>query len=420
MSILYQLLVTISQGLLPIAGLFFAKIRLFQTGRKEVFKKLKQGLDPAKKTLWLHAASLGEYEQGVPVLEALRASYPQHQILLTFFSPSGYTLRNKSPLAHCVTYLPLDSLKNAMKFIAIVKPVAAFFVKYEVWPNYLLALDQAQVPSILFSGIFRPNQIYFKWYGGFMKTSLKRFSKIYVQDVASLELLLKEGITTVALSGDTRFDRVHALSKNPKPLPTKAAAIITAFINVKPCLVGGSVWPEDLEVLATAFEKNKERIKFILAPHKIDVKHLAVLLNKMPTTLQEKTVILSKTNALEASKASILIIDAIGILNRIYPLAQIAYVGGGFKTGLHNTLEAAVFGIPLAIGPEYHKFKEATDLVALGGISVIHKPADADIFLAKATENSYRSTVKEIQQSYIHAHLGGTKKIMKAMNDFDI
>jgi len=385
-----------------------------------VFKQLKLGLDPAKKTLWLHAASLGEYEQGVPVLEALRASYPHHQILLTFFSPSGYTLKNKSPLAHCVVYLPLDSLKNAMKFVSIAKPVAAFFVKYEVWPNYLLALDQAQVPSILFSGIFRPSQIYFRWYGGFMKTSLRRFSKIFVQDAASLELLSKEGIRSVALTGDTRFDRVYALSKNPKPLPTKISDIITAFINDKPCLVGGSVWPEDLEVLGGAFEENTKRIKFILAPHKIDVKHLATLLASMPSALQGKTVILSKTNALKASGASILIVDAIGLLNSIYPLAQIAYVGGGFKTGLHNTLEAAVFSIPLAIGPEYSKFKEAADLVALGGISVLIKPTDANAFLAKAMEDSHKNVVKEIQREYIKKQLGSTDKIMESMNDFDI
>ena len=210
MSILYQFIVTLSQGILPIAALFSSKIKKFHSGRKEVFKQLKKELDPRKKTLWLHAASLGEYEQGVPVLEALRQAYPKHQILVSFFSPSGYEIRKNSTLADCVCYLPIDSFKNARRFIRQINPSLALFVKYEVWPNYMLALQEAAVPSILFSGIFRPSQIYFKWYGGLMRESLQGFSKILVQDSDSIKALAGIGISNTALTGDTRFDRVHS------------------------------------------------------------------------------------------------------------------------------------------------------------------------------------------------------------------
>jgi len=409
---LYNLLVTLGQGILPIAALFSPKIRRFVTGRKAVFKTLTSQLDSSKKTIWMHAASLGEYEQGVPVLEAVRSRYPEHQIVLSFFSPSGYDVRKNTPLADSVVYLPIDSLRNAMQFVKVLKPSLAIFVKYEVWPNYMTALQQAEIPSILIAAIFRPNHIYFKWHGRFMRKSLHKFSHIFVQDSSSQALVKDSGYAQVSVAGDTRFDRVSRLSEQSEALPKEIQGILTAFSSEKPLFVGGSVWPEDMSILGVALEKTAHNIKFVLAPHKVDKASLETLLQVLPIQLQKQSVWLSQTNPQEASEASVLIVDRIGILNQVYPLAQMAYVGGGFKTGLHNTLEAAVYGIPLAIGPNFNKFKEAKDLVALGGIQVINTTENATQFLELAVEKPYIEQIKGIQTSYISAQLGATSKIM--------
>ena len=409
---MYNLLITLGQGILPIAALFSPKLRLFVKGQKEVFKTLSSELNPTKKTIWMHAASLGEYEQGVPVLEEIRQCYPEHQIVLSFFSPSGYEVRKNTPLADTVVYLPIDSLRNAMQFIKVLKPSLAIFVKYEVWPNYMTALQLAEIPSLLISAVFRPSQIYFKWYGGLMRDSLHKFSHIFVQDSGSLKLIKDSGYEHVSLAGDTRFDRVSRLSKHLESLPKEIQEILTAFTSSKPLFVGGSVWPEDVRVLGTALEKTAHSIKFVLAPHKVDKASVETLLKMLPIKLQNQIVWLSKTKPQQASKASVLVLDSMGILNQIYPLAQMAYIGGGFKTGLHNTLEAAVYGIPLAIGPKYRKFKEAKDLVALGGIQVINTTENAAHFLELALDKQHIQQIKQIQQDYISKEIGACDKIM--------
>ena len=409
---MYNLLITLGQGILPIAALFSPKLRLFVKGQKEVFKTLSSELNPTKKTIWMHAASLGEYEQGVPVLEEIRQCYPEHQIVLSFFSPSGYEVRKNTPLADTVVYLPIDSLRNAMQFIKVLKPSLALFVKYEVWPNYMTALQLAEIPSLLISAVFRPSQIYFKWYGGLMRNSLHKFSHIFVQDSGSLKLIKDSGYEHVSLAGDTRFDRVSRLSKHLESLPKEIQEILTAFTSSKPLFVGGSVWPEDVRVLGAALEKTAHSIKFVLAPHKVDKASVETLLKMLPIKLQNQIVWLSKTKPQQASKASVLVLDSMGILNQIYPLAQMAYIGGGFKTGLHNTLEAAVYGIPLAIGPKYRKFKEAKDLVALGGIQVINTTENAAHFLELALDKQHIQQIKQIQQDYISKEIGACDKIM--------
>ena len=409
---MYNLLITLGQGILPIAALFSPKLRLFVKGQKEVFKTLSSELNPTKKTIWMHAASLGEYEQGVPVLEEIRQCYPEHQIVLSFFSPSGYEVRKNTPLADTVVYLPIDSLRNAMQFIKVLKPSLAIFVKYEVWPNYMTALQLAEIPSLLISAVFRPSQIYFKWYGGLMRDSLHKFSHIFVQDSGSLKLIKDSGYEHVSLAGDSRFDRVSRLSKHLESLPKEIQEILTAFTSSKPLFVGGSVWPEDVRVLGTALEKTAHSIKFVLAPHKVDKASVETLLKMLPIKLQNQIVWLSKTKPQQASKASVLVLDSMGILNQIYPLAQMAYIGGGFKTGLHNTLEAAVYGIPLAIGPKYRKFKEAKDLVALGGIQVINTTENAAHFLELALDKQHIQQIKQIQQDYISKEIGACDKIM--------
>ena len=409
---MYNLLITLGQGILPIAALFSPKLRLFVKGQKEVFKTLSSELNPTKKTIWMHAASLGEYEQGVPVLEEIRQCYPEHQIVLSFFSPSGYEVRKNTPLADTVVYLPIDSLRNAMQFIKVLKPSLAIFVKYEVWPNYMTALQLAEIPSLLISAVFRPSQIYFKWYGGLMRDSLHKFSHIFVQDSGSLKLIKDSGYEHVSLAGDSRFDRVSRLSKHLESLPKEIQEILTAFTSSKPLFVGGSVWPEDVCVLGAALEKTAHSIKFVLAPHKVDKASVETLLKMLPIKLQNQIVWLSKTKPQQASKASVLVLDSMGILNQIYPLAQMAYIGGGFKTGLHNTLEAAVYGIPLAIGPKYRKFKEAKDLVALGGIQVINTTENAAHFLELALDKQHIQQIKQIQQDYISKEIGACDKIM--------
>ena len=409
---MYNLLITLGQGILPIAALFSPKLRLFVKGQKEVFKTLSSELNPTKKTIWMHAASLGEYEQGVPVLEEIRQCYPEHQIVLSFFSPSGYEVRKNTPLADTVVYLPIDSLRNAMQFIKVLKPSLAIFVKYEVWPNYMTALQLAEIPSLLISAVFRPSQIYFKWYGGLMRNSLHKFSHIFVQDSGSLKLIKDSGYEHVSLAGDSRFDRVSRLSKHLESLPKEIQEILTAFTSSKPLFVGGSVWPEDVRVLGAALEKTAHSIKFVLAPHKVDKASVETLLKMLPIKLQNQIVWLSKTKPQQASKASVLVLDSMGILNQIYPLAQMAYIGGGFKTGLHNTLEAAVYGIPLAIGPKYRKFKEAKDLVALGGIQVINTTENAAHFLELALDKQHIQQIKQIQQDYISKEIGACDKIM--------
>jgi 3-deoxy-D-manno-octulosonic-acid transferase len=245
-----------------------------------------------------------------------------------------------------------------------------------------------------------------------MRKSLHKFSHIFVQDSSSLALVKDSGYAQVSVAGDTRFDRVSRLSKHTEALPKEIQGILTAFSAEKPLFVGGSVWPEDMSILGMAFEKTTHNIKFVLAPHKVDKASLETLLQALPIQLQKQSVWLSKTNPQEASKASVLIVDRIGILNQVYPLAQMAYVGGGFKTGLHNTLEAAVYGIPLAIGPNFNKFKEAKDLVAHGGIQVINTTENATQFLELAVEKPYIEQIKGIQTSYISAQLGATSKIM--------
>ena len=321
-------------------------------------------------------------------------------------------MRKNTPLADTVVYLPIDSLRNAMQFIKVLKPSLAIFVKYEVWPNYMTALQLAEIPSLLISAVFRPSQIYFKWYGGLMRDSLHKFSHIFVQDSGSLKLIKDSGYEHVSLAGDSRFDRVSRLSKHLESLPKEIQEILTAFTSSKPLFVGGSVWPEDVRVLGTALEKTAHSIKFVLAPHKVDKASVETLLKMLPIKLQNQIVWLSKTKPQQASKASVLVLDSMGILNQIYPLAQMAYIGGGFKTGLHNTLEAAVYGIPLAIGPKYRKFKEAKDLVALGGIQVINTTENAAHFLELALDKQHIQQIKQIQQDYISKEIGACDKIM--------
>ena len=363
MLFIYNLIVVFADFILKIAALFNPKIKLFVDGRKSVYKVLSNKIKAYDKTIWFHAASLGEYEQGLPVMERMKSRFPNHLIVLTFFSPSGYEVRKNNTIADVTVYLPLDTKSNVDKFMEIVRPDMAFFIKYEYWPNYLNALKNRETPTYLISGIFREDQLFFKWYGGFYRNALNAFEHFFVQNSKSKDLLLKLGKSNVTVSGDTRFDRVASILNRDNTLE-----FIEEFKNNSLTIVVGSSWPKD-ESLLVPYINSAENVKFIIAPHNIKTEQIQALKN----SISKKTMLFSEvdftsSNPINLSHFDVFIIDSIGILTKIYSYADIAYVGGGFgNPGVHNLLEPATFGIPIVIGTNYSHFPEAAALVNLEG-----------------------------------------------------
>ena len=357
MHFLYNILIFKASLMLKIIALFNKKIKLFVDGRKEIFTKLKQHINKTDKVIWMHCASLGEFEQGRPILEKLKENYPTKKLVLTFFSPSGYEVRKNYNVADVVCYLPLDSVKNANRFLDILHPETAIFVKYEFWPNLLKELKVRKIDTILISGIFRKNQVFFKWYGGFMRKALRAFSYFFVQDALSENLLKKINLNNVIACGDTRFDRVYEITKQDNTLD-----FISEFKNKNYTLVAGSTWKEDEELLVNYINtKASEKEKFIIAPHNINTKDIQDLKN----AITKKVVLFSEKEGESLENYQVFIIDTIGILTKVYSYADVAYVGGGYtKSGVHNVLEPATFGVPIVIGPNFNKFLEVKELVA--------------------------------------------------------
>ncbi len=360
MFFLYNQIVFIAGFLLKIVALFSPKMALFVKGRKDVFKTLEAKIQANDKSIWFHAASLGEYEQGLPVIEKIKEKYPSHKIIVTFFSPSGYEVRKNNTVANCTVYLPLDTQKNAKQFIELTNPELVFFIKYEYWPNYLNELKKRNIKTYLISGILRENQAFFKWYGGFYRKSLDAFDFFFVQNESSKQLLQSLGHQNVLVSGDTRFDRVSTILEKNNTLD-----FIAEFKDNKITVVVGSSWPKDEEIIAQYInEYSNENVKFIIAPHNIKAEQIA----NLKTLITKPTVLFSEKENQSLSDQHVFIIDTIGILTKIYSYADIAYVGGGFgNPGIHNILEPATFGIPIVIGPNYSHFAEATALVKLEG-----------------------------------------------------
>ena len=360
MFFLYNQIVFIAGFLLKIVALFSPKMALFVKGRKDVFKTLEAKIQANDKSIWFHAASLGEYEQGLPVIEKIKEKYPSHKIIVTFFSPSGYEVRKNNTVANCTVYLPLDTQKNAKQFIELTNPELVFFIKYEYWPNYLNELKKRNIKTYLISGILRENQAFFKWYGGFYRKSLDAFDFFFVQNESSKQLLQSLGHQNVLVSGDTRFDRVSTILEKDNTLN-----FIAEFKDNKITVVVGSSWPKDEEIIAQYInEHSNENVKFIIAPHNIKAEQIA----NLKTLITKPTVLFSEKENQSLSDQHVFIIDTIGILTKIYSYADIAYVGGGFgNPGIHNILEPATFGIPIVIGPNYSHFAEATALVKLEG-----------------------------------------------------
>ena len=394
---------------MSIIALFDKKIKLFVIGRKASFNKLSSVKNDPN-VIWIHAASLGEFEQGRPIIEKLKSENPTYKIVLTFFSPSGYEIRKNYELADVICYLPMDSKSNVRRFLQIVNPSLAIFIKYEFWPNYLHALKERNIPTILISGIFRKNQIFFKFYGGFMRKSLKSFNHFFVQDEISKNLLKSIDIDSATISGDTRFDRVHEILQQDNSLD-----FITAFKNNQYTVVAGSTWKEDEALLVNYINTtSSEDEKFIIAPHNINAKEIELL----KKSIQKKVVLFSEREGKNLSEYDVFIADTIGILTKIYAAANVAYVGGGLtKNGVHNVLEPATFGVPIVIGPAYKKYKEVVDLVALNGCKVIVNQKEfSTIFTKLKSDKDNREQLGNINQNFIKEHIGATDTILKFIN----
>lgn len=404
MNYLYNFVISLAEIVLKVLAVFNKKIALFVSGRQQTFSRLRSQIKPNDKTIWIHCASLGEFEQGRPIIEKLRKSKPSYKIVLSFFSPSGYEVRKDYKEVDIVVYLPLDSVKNAKKFIELVQPSLVIFVKYEFWPNILKELKRNSIQTILISGIFREDQIFFKFYGGWMKNSLHSFSHFFVQNENSQKLLENIGVDKVTISGDTRFDSVNTILGQENSLD-----FLEDFVRGKQVLVAGSTWPIDESYLTSFLNmKQAENFRCIIAPHNINPKEI----EKLKNNINLETALYSEGQINNTAK--VFIADTIGILTKIYSYADMAYVGGGFdKEGVHNVLEPAVFSIPLVIGPIYDKFEEAKELVALKGCLVASDEIQLFDHLYELNNNEdYRLKIGNIAGSYIKNNIGATEIIL--------
>ncbi|GGE97368.1 3-deoxy-D-manno-octulosonic acid transferase [Flavobacterium limi] len=409
MLFLYNLVVLLAAFFLKIVALFSSKIKLFVDGRKNVFSNLEEKIKLEDKTIWFHSASLGEYEQGLPVIEKIKEKYPSHKIIVTFFSPSGYEVRKNNNVADITIYLPLDTKGNAKRFLKLVHPEMVFFIKYEFWLNYLEELKKQKTPVYLVSGIFRNGQMFFKWYGGFYRKALKTFTYFFVQNEDSKTKIESIGFHNVIVSGDTRFDRVNAILDRDNSLD-----FIETFKNNQPLIVIGSSWPKDEALLAEYINQASSTVKFIIAPHNIKTEQIENLKN----AITKKTVIFSEKENKILADYNVFIIDTVGLLTKIYSYGTIAYVGGGFgNPGIHNILEPATFGIPIVIGPNYSKFAEAIELVNLGGCIVIsNKEELKQMFDRFLSDKGFLNEKGEICKSYIQNNKGATDTIITTIS----
>ncbi|MFA5781956.1 MAG: glycosyltransferase N-terminal domain-containing protein [Bacteroidales bacterium] len=404
MAFLYNLSIFFYSLLIHCAGLFNKKARLWIEGRKNVFTKIKNTISSKELIAWFHCASLGEFEQGRTVIEHLRKRHPEYKILLTFFSPSGYEVRKNYKAADYIFYLPLDTSGNAKRFLDIVKPSIVFFIKYEFWFNYIRNLRKKNIPFFVISANFRHGQHFFKWYGGWFRQQLRSITHIFVQNKESLELLKRINITQATVSGDTRFDRVYEITGNVKTFP-----VIQRFCEDSDVFVAGSSWPPDEEFLTRIINSGKINYKFIIAPHLVNKSHVASLTEK----IKGHVVKYSEADEENVMCAKVLVIDCIGILSHVYRYGKIAYIGGGFGSGIHNILEAATFGLPVIFGPKYHKFQEAIALIKEGGAFSISSEAEFNNTIMRLYNNpDLLEQASEIAKNFVQKNIGATKIIL--------
>lgn len=409
MLFLYNLVVLFASQVIKLLAIFSPKMKLFVDGRKEVFSILESKIKPNDKTIWFHAASLGEYEQGLPVIEKIKIQYPNHKIMVTFFSPSGYEVRKNNTVADVTVYLPLDTKSNAQKLIKAINPELVFFIKYEYWPNYLNELKKQNIKTCLISGIFREKQAFFKWYGGFYRNALKSFDYFFVQNESSKKLLQSIGFNNVKISGDTRFDRVVSILERDNSLD-----FIEQFKDKKTTIIIGSSWPKDEELLTNYINNSSDDIKFIIAPHNIKSEQIA----NLKSQITKSTILFSEKENQDLKRIQVFIIDTIGILTKIYSYADIAYVGGGFgNPGVHNILEPATFGIPIIIGPNYSHFAEAIALVHQEGcVSISNQKEMNEAFHNLIFNEDVRHEKGHVCSTFVQMNKGATTIILNHIN----
>ena len=410
MLFLYDIALGLYGLLLRLLAPFVPKAAAWVAGRRGLLAHIGQaiGADAAPR-VWFHCASLGEFEQGRPLLDAYRQAYPGTKIVLTFFSPSGYEVRKRWPGADYVFYLPLDTRANARAFLDAVQPRLVVFVKYEFWYHFLNEAFERRIPAVVVSAIFRPEQIFFKPWGGFFRGILGRFTRIFTQNEASANLLRAVGISQVSVAGDTRFDTVVATALSP----ARALPVVDAFVaDGAPVLVVGSSWNEDLPVLRPLLERYGSQLRVLLAPHEVTEANLRQVEAQLPGPVQRY----SRAEAATVGQARILLFDNVGLLSQLYRFGEYAYVGGAFGKGLHNTLEAAAFGLPLFFGPTYAKFQEAVELVEMKGAFPVHDGAELlAAFTYLWNTDDARLRLQDTILDYVHDQAGATRTIMAAL-----
>ena len=405
---MYNIVIYIYLIGVAIASCFNKKVKKMWAGERQAIKVLREKVDPNARYIWFHAASLGEFEQGRPLMEYLRKTHPEYKILLTFFSPSGYEVRKNYEGADIICYLPLDTIRNARRFLRAIKPVMAFFIKYEFWYNYLHILQHRGIPTYSVSSIFRPDQIFFQWYGKGYGRVLKCFTHFFVQNIESKNLLAKLDIHDVEVVGDTRFDRVLQIKEASKQLP-----IVEKFTeNTSKVFIAGSSWLPDEEVFLKYFNLHKDW-KLIVAPHVIGEDHLAQIFDLLKG---RRVVRYTEATEENVKEAEVLIIDCFGLLSSIYHYGTISYVGGGFGVGIHNVLEAAVWDIPVIFGPNNKRFQEAQGLIMTGGGFEINDYQNfCDLMMRFETDEMFLQTSKKHAGEFVKGRAGATEKIMGSL-----
>ena len=403
----YDLIMSLYAGIIRLVGLRYEKARLWSEGRRDLFSRMREKIDPRERIIWLHVASLGEFEQGRPLIEALRESHPEYRILLTFFSPSGYEIRKNYAGADYIFYLPIDTRKQVRQFLDIAHPEVVIFVKYEFWLNFLTELRRRRIRTFVVSAIFRRNSVFFRFYGGLWRKALKTFEVLFVQNEESKMLLAELGYPNTVVAGETRFDRVAKIAREAKQVP-----MIERFKGDKQLFIAGSTWGPDEELLIPLMNDNPE-LKFVIAPHEMDEGRIEHLMRETRGGAVRYTQCDDKSSF---KGKQLLILDTVGLLASVYGYATWGYIGGGFGVGIHNTLEAATFGLPIAFGPKYEKFKEARDLVAIGAARSITTYEELRAWFAPLRDDEKHLTKSSrLARDYTLSHQGATETILKTI-----
>jgi 3-deoxy-D-manno-octulosonic-acid transferase len=411
MRVIYNIAIVQIKALLFILKFLNSKIRTFVEERKKVLEILEKTISKTDNYIWIHVASLGEYEQGLPIFKEIKSLYKNHKIVLSFFSSSGYQVRKNNPIGDITVYLPLDTSKNSRKFISLVNPKMVFFVKYEFWPNYLQNLKKNSIPTFLLAGLFRENHWFFRWYGsGFLNLLKSSITHFFVQNKDSIDLLINNNITNCTLMGDSRFDRVNSLLDQNNNIEN-----IKEFIGNRICFVGGSTWREDESLMIDYINKNNNNLVWIIAPHQINLKHI----NDFQQRIKRKSILHSNLNQNNITTTKVLIIDSIGILTKLYSYSDISYVGGGMgNSGLHNILEPAIFKNPILIGKNYINFPEARDLISKNGAISVKDSKEFENILNELIENKRKRVIMGGNNfDYIKSNLGATKNVISYLKE---